>query len=140
MWTVILKKFPVNLKMEVIILGIGINQVQTQCSLLLPRKSLKLVSWYVHILYKLNDFNLHYEIFVEGHLVIPDGYNLGRNWIAGNATGSSIENPTNKTSKSGQTTGYWTLNGDSNTNQSWAYETEVTCKQCSRNHPFIFLF
>lgn len=45
---------------------------------------------------------------VEGHGIVPDGYNLGRDWLIGNATAQSSLIPTteltNGTTYSGQTT------------------------------------
>ncbi|TIC16723.1 hypothetical protein E3Q13_02840 [Wallemia mellicola] len=62
----------------------------------------------------------------ENHMIIPDGYNIGRDWIAGNATGQEISNATASQKITGQSTGYWTRNGDAGTNVSFTYETEVT--------------
>ena len=59
-------------------------------------------------------------------MIIPNGYNLGRDWIAGNATSKEITNATSSIHQTGQTVGYWTQNGDSATNVSFTYQTELT--------------
>ncbi|EOQ99045.1 hypothetical protein J056_002560 [Wallemia ichthyophaga EXF-994] len=62
------------------------------------------------------------------HMIIPNGYNLGRDWIAGNATAKAINNATADLTQKGQTVGYWTRNGDAATNVSFTYETELSFK------------
>lgn len=59
-------------------------------------------------------------------MIIENGYNLGRDWIAGNASAHEITNATSSLTQTGQTIGYWTRNGDAATNVSFTYETEVS--------------
>lgn len=81
---------------------------------------------------------------VEGHDIIPNGYNLGRDWLVGNITNTTVPtlnltNTTDMSSFSGYTWSdgwtYWTdvkyiggllENSSYNINHNWSVQTEDT--------------
>ncbi|KAH8829926.1 hypothetical protein DL96DRAFT_908533 [Flagelloscypha sp. PMI_526] len=56
----------------------------------------------------------------ENHDIVVDGYNLGRNMIVGNITGSTVSNPTASSTFSGSTTSI------ASDNTTTTYKTDIT--------------